>query len=751
MTTYYSHTNDLGIDNWELLGAHLEEVGDMSGKFAAKFGQKALGYAMGKWHDIGKASLAFQNDVLKAKEGESKKVDHSTAGAKYAMEQFNGPPGCILAAGLAGHHAGLPDWMSSTGSGSDLINRLEKEIEEYHSSFNYSINEIAEKFGGIKEPNLSQDSKLTGFCFSFLARMLFSCLVDADSLCTERFCNPNVYQKRSKSPNLDHEKHICVFNDYMSKFVKDKTKKPSPVDITRSEIYEMCVEAANSPAGWFTLEVPTGGGKTLSSMRFCLDHAKVNGQERIIFALPFTSIIEQTAKLYKGIFGYSDVLEHHSNLDPKESSHKSKLSAENWDSPIVVTTNVQLFESLFSNRRSSCRKLHNIANSIIVLDEAQSVPAGLARPVIAVLDELVRNYNCTIVLCTATQPAFNKRPSFDIGIDPSRITRIVKDPEKLFEVMKRVEIEPLVKLEDDQLAQMLINEKSALCIVALKKHAVILSDLIKAKRDDVIHLSAGMCPAHRSSVISNIRQLLADDKPCLVVSTSVVEAGVDIDFPCVYKVISGFDSIAQAAGRANREGKMKGMGRVVLFETKHRAPRGMINGANVAKELLPDNPDVLSPKSIDNYFREFLFKNTGEGKYAWDAYDVMPCFGNFAAGDFSDAGYYQHNFREASSRFKWIQSITTSIVVPWGKKGAKVVDKLLSSSEPDFKLLREAQPYTISVYSNVLEKLTGNSLVTPGYTEEGCEPDYFLLKPEAYDSTTGVREDALPSAEHFVI
>lgn len=762
----HAHTHPDGPAHWKPLETHLDEVAEMAGGFADAFSCGSLGRALGDWHDLGKATDAFQEKVLRSgAEAPQTRVDHATAGARHAFAQLPPLLDGLLAAAVAGHHGHLPDW-STRGRDRDLEARLDparKRIEPVDDAARrpWSPGD-APPLGSLRfpevDPATGAGAELAGHATAFLARMLFSCLIDADRLCTQRFCDREAFERRARRPDLDVEAMSAALDAHMADLLRGRSGDPAPVDRARAEVLAACREGASRPAGWFTLEVPTGGGKTLASLRFALDHARRTGQRRIVCALPFTSIIEQTAAAYRRVFagveaarGEPVVLEHHSGLDPKAVTTAAELAAENWAAPLVVTTNVQLFESLFASHHAPCRKLHRLANSVLILDEAQAIPPGLLRPVLAALGELVRNYGCTVVLCTATQPAVLRREDFSIGVPAAEVTRIVPEPARLFAEMKRVEVSSAGHLTDEALADRLAAEPSALCVVNARRHAAALLELLRERRPETLHLSAAMCPAHRSDRIAEVKRRLAASEPCLVVSTTVVEAGVDVDFPAVYRALAGFDSIAQAAGRANREGRARGgRGRVVVFETDHAPPPGVKSGLETARGLLPRFPDPLTPKAITAYFKEHFWKNPGPGRTPWDARKVMPCFGGFLPEQRQGPEAHRHNFREAAAAFRWIDSATTPVVVPYGEEGRRLVDALTEAAEPRFDLLREAQRHTVAVYHNQRNRLDDNAVIRPGFTQEGEEPTFWLLQPEAYDDLLGVRDDVVNDAGGFI-
>ena len=748
----YAHTKP-GQDktHWEPLTVHLNEVAHRASTFAAAFGAAELAKAAGWWHDLGKASQAFQRDVLGSGGDEAaanagddtenqhtarrRRIDHSTAGARHAAKQLGSGYGALIAYGILGHHGRLPD-HSGDGSDATFKHRMDplsytiEPVEPAHDIPHTMAPETAHTKGF--DPGLADDP-LRAFRCSLLIRMLYSALVDADRLATEHFCDPErAAQRPATSPTPQMLRQML--DTHLEALRNKRAGNPAPVDTHRAQVLAACRKKSDVTPGIFTLTVPTGGGKTLASMAFALGHAQHHGQRRVLVALPYTSIIEQTAQTYRRVFGDTHILEHHSNLDQATRNRRGltqQMAAENFDAPIVVTTNVQLFESLFSSHGSTCRKLHRIAQSVIILDEAQSIPPHLLRPTLAVLQELVRNYGCTVVLCTATQPAINLRPDFPIGLDT---TEIIPNPKAVYQAMRRVEVSQQAGLLDDKiLAGRLAEHPQALCVVNTKKHAAALTKSLLAHAhahahdtEAVVHLSAAMCPQHRSELVAHIKQRLDDNLPITVVSTQVIEAGVDVDFPVVYRSIAGFDSIAQAAGRCNREGR-RDTGHVFLFATEHSPPKSLRAQIDAARDLLPDHPDPLALDAIESYFRRVYWRRSHEGKKAWDTQDVMGCFKSETI----------HQFREADSRFRWIDSPTTAIIVPHGKRGPAIIDHLRTADEPDWQLLRDTQRYSVSIRDHQLDVLRENTAVT-----ECFDGRFWILNnPDAYDDLLGLRFD----------
>ena len=530
---YLAHINDKGEK--QLLKEHLENTALLCGKFADNFGAYELGYCCGLLHDIGKYSLKFQKRL----QGCENSVDHSTAGAKLCwdkkgMYQF-------LSYCIAGHHAGLPDtggW-SDTGSHRTMIGRMKKKLESYQA-YEREI-EVPLLKNPPFEPVINENRD---FFFSMLIRMLFSCLVDADYIDTEVFMNEETVRDSGDSISILYEKFEGSISNWFN------NNNINTINGRRTEILKYCIKMADAPKGLFKLTVPTGGGKTISSLGFALRHAKEHHMSRIIYVIPYTSIIEQNAKVFSDLLGEDNVLEDHCNVE-YESSEELKsmqLAAENWGKPIIVTTNVQFFESLFSNKSSKCRKLHNIANSVIIFDEAQMLPTDYLKPCISVIEQIIRYYRSSVVLCTATQPALESLLSQRI-----EVKELCPRMEEQFTFFKRVSIVNLNKLSEEELIQKLHTEKQALCILNTKRGAQRIYQSIEG--EGVYHLSTSMYPIHRKRVLNDIRKRLQEKKRCIVVSTSIVEAGVDLDFQTVYRQLAGVDSIIQAAGRCNREGK----------------------------------------------------------------------------------------------------------------------------------------------------------------------------------------------------
>ncbi|HII79853.1 MAG TPA: CRISPR-associated endonuclease Cas3'', partial [Methanosarcina sp.] len=476
---YYAHSTDKqDKSDWQPLKDHLENVADIASGFSREFSAEQFGYASGLLHDIGKYSPEFQKRL----DGTNIRVDHSTAGAKEVRIIYGPFQSRILEYIITGHHGGLLNYGSKECG---LEERLLRPFLPDYSAYKSEI--LVPDLNKVR-PSLTPVNNKMGFAISFYTRMLFSCLVDADFLDTERFLSPDKSSLRGQYEPFNEL--FTKFDIYMK--TKLSTAEVKSINRYRREIYEQCIEKAELPPQMFSLTVPTGGGKTLSSMAFALNHLKKHNLNRILYVIPYTSIIEQNADVFREIFGTQNVLEHHSNYDPKNeksentdtTQEKLKLSSENWDIPIVVTTNVQFFESLFSNRVSRCRKLHNLAKSVIILDEAQMLPTGFLKPCLAALSELVVNYGSTVVICTATQPNLNGL--LDESVNP---IEIIRSPHELYEVFRRVHVADLGDISDSDLSARLNKHKQVLCIVNMRKHAQNLYEQL-SKSDNSYRLNA---------------------------------------------------------------------------------------------------------------------------------------------------------------------------------------------------------------------------------------------------------------------
>lgn len=620
---YYAHSaqdklgNLLPYERWQTLQSHLVNVGEIAAEFARVFGAQEIAYQTGQLHDLGKYSEPFNHRLHG---GPS--VDHATAGAKVAIERWGNVIGKLMAFCIAGHHAGLANGNGEGDNRRTLKQRLALQFGADIPALDNLWQQEIKLPQKLSAPPLKADAHHPFFSYAFFTRMLYSCLVDADYLDTEAFYSnlENKAVERGGYPKLNVLQHN--FNQFINAFRRrvaqapeqtETEKRNAALNRLRSEILDHAVEQAAQPQGLFTLTVPTGGGKTFTSMAFALEHAKQHGMRRVIYVIPFTSIIEQNAAEFRKAFGElgeQAVLEHHSTFDDDKlqdeaTKDKLRLASENWDAPIVVTTAVQFFESLFADRSSRCRKLHNIAGSVIILDEAQMLPLNLLLPIMQAIKELAQNYRSSVVMCTATQPAVQAENGFYRGFE--NVREIAPKPTALFDKLCRTTVQHIGTQTDADLLAKLAEHPQMLIIVNNRRHARSLYDQAKPL-DGTFHLTTLMCAKHRSQKLDEIRGRLKSGEPCRVIATSLIEAGVDVDFPLVMRAEAGLDSVAQAAGRCNREGKRPSENSFVWIfapEEQWKAPPELAAQAAVMR-LTADSfsDDLLSTQAVAAYFAE---------------------------------------------------------------------------------------------------------------------------------------------------
>lgn len=688
----HSRSTQDGRIEVQLLSDHLSQTAEKAARFAAPFGGQDWAYLAGLWHDLGKSSTEFQEYIRAAIAEDSHqletrgKVDHSTAGAQYATgAQYAADNvnllGHIIAYAIAGHHAGLLDGMAV---GACQWKRLRKSIP--------SFKEPSEPVSDLNLPpqvaDLAAEKNMGAFTLAFFTRMVFSCLVDADFLDTEAFVDGDRAASRPTFPTDIISRMERVLDEHIASFRNDG----SEVTKARRSIHKACLDAAQNPPGFFSLTVPTGGGKTLSSLAFALRHIEHHGLSRVIYAIPFTSIIEQNADVFRDVMDsvFEDVvLEHHCNVqhDP-DKDRTARLATENWDAPLVVTTTVQLYESLFANRPSRCRKLHNIAGSVVILDEVQSIPVDLLEPILRALEQLVGAYGVSVVLCTATQPAVTSRQGFEIGI--GNVTEIIPDPVGLYQSLERVEAKTLGLVSDEELVEKLTGLDQVLCIVNTRGHARNLFEML-GNGEGTYHLSAQMCPSHRTQVLKAVRDRLDRGASCRLISTQLIEAGVDIDFPVVYRSMAGLDSIAQAAGRCNRNGKLPERGRLFVFESEHKPKeRFLADVANVAEQILPMHDNPLGLNAVDHYFRLYYW----EQNKRWDARGIMGMMRTTEDPQMP----FLFDFKTIATTFRLIDQTAVTVFVPLETEGKQLCERLRHGSGlPPRDLLQKLQRYQVGI------------------------------------------------------
>lgn len=692
--TFYAHSSNLADrSNWHLLRDHLHATAHLAKQYG---GHAAIGrttFLAGLMHDLGKYTPQFQARLS----GGDERVDHSTAGAAVVLDLAKGDDKLVaelIAYAIAGHHAGLPDKRGDSFSTlTERLNRFSGASLDpiWRQEIRPETTDLLPKF-----VRTWQKQRLS-FQFAFLGRMIFSCLVDADFKDTEAF------YARSEGRQLDRNWPMLptILEDLRSAFQRHMDglrRTDSEVHRIRSEVLDHVRSRAGDKPGFFTLSVPTGGGKTLTSLGFALDHAKAHGHRRIIYAIPFTSIIDQTATIFKDVMGVSVVLEHHSAIEEevhgegRQRRDKLKLAMEDWAAPIVVTTNVQLFESLFADRPSRCRKLHNIAGSVLILDEAQTLPLTLLAPALWALRALVDDYGCTVVLCTATQPALaaeNFPPDHVLGL-PLRDRELAPDPQTLGKRLARTRIRHAGAMEDTSLISSLADEEQGLVIVNTRSHALELHRAARAEGlTGLIHLTTRQYAAHRRRILKEVKRRLTAGEPCRLIATSLVEAGVDLDFPRVWRAEAGLDQVAQAAGRCNREGARSPESSIVTIFTApdHPPPPEIKALSGDMGRILRKHDDLLSPDAIADFFGEVYWR---VGKDGVDRKKILEDF-------IISAGSTDFAYRTVAQKFQMIESAMLPVIIASDEEAKAELSKLAVERIPSGMIARKLQAYTVQV------------------------------------------------------
>ena len=700
---------------------------------------------VGMLHDIGKYSVAFQ-EYLRSNSDQNK-PDHSSAGAQWISsilckraEQIGDEEikkiakliACIISHCVVGHHSGLLNGIS-VGEGTSLEHRLTKTVEPY-------LNNIAPKISKkidclvnllLSEENLDyicrwidSNGNISGrdaYSLQFAIRMLFSALIDADRLDSEQAGNPDQWKTRISIKKDTFPVLLKKIEEHLEALPSNGT-----VNKVRKEVSDQCKHAASNKPGFFDLTVPTGGGKTFASMRFALHHAINYGMRRVIYVMPYTTIIDQNADEFRKVLDpdnkSTNVLEHHSNMEPKKETVESELLADNWESPVVVTTSVQFFESFYAAKPSRCRRLHAIRQAVIILDEAQTVPVRYLKAVTWALEELVTNYNCSVVFCTATQPLLDSKRLDADALDNHRIgvtniRPIITEPQKHFLALNRVRARPVDSEEPlcvSDMAAMVIEKvhekKSVLCILNTKSNAKSLFKELKKNEnvaDRLWHLSTGMCPQHRKDVIEIVRLLTlyyrkTGTKAPVVISTQLVEAGVNLDFDVVFRAMAGIDSIAQAAGRCNREDRMPHPGEVYFFRAKEELRRlrditeakrvgiDTLSALDGDASLTQAEKDPIGLKAVEEYFQRLYWNRVSE----MDAKEIVT---RLTSPRRLEEGT-DVPFATIADEFRFIENDTVSILVPYGEEGKALAEKLLKGGALGLDEYRTAGRYSVQVF-----------------------------------------------------
>jgi len=790
------------------LSVHLTEVSSLAGKFSSKIGLKKQGELLGFLHDIGKASEEFQKYIKSATglinpdeddyvdvKGLKGKVDHSTAGAQIIQRKLSetGHEGAItaqvLALCIASHHSGMIDCLLPEGK-NNFQRRMEKSEEKVHvEEVLGSLNEDGQKMLAsfldqkleksllkvmlnLKEENDSKETLI--FKYGLLVRFLLSCLLDADRLNTADFEFPENLKIRNQNKYLSWNVLIERFN---SKKFKSRNQK---VDALRSRISQQCFEFALKQKGRiYQLTVPTGGGKTFASLRFALNHVQKHKMDRIIYVIPYTSIIDQNAEEVRKVLETRDakgryldevVLEHHSNLTPEEETCRQGLLSENWDAPIVFTTNVQFLEALFSSGTRGARRMHQLANTVIVFDEVQTIPIRCVHMFNVALRFLTKNCNSTVVLCTATQPLLDKIEIKNRSLQISPEQQMMKNVHDLFADLKRVEIHDERKAggwTEDEIVDLAWKELqttgSVLIIVNTKASAKYLYQKFKIKGlENIVHLSTDMCPAHRMNVLNKIEDCLGKD-PLICVSTQLIEAGIDVDFGSVIRYLAGLDSIAQAAGRCNRHG-LRDYGNVYIVNPKNEnlGPlKEIMLGAQNAKRVLDEfkdtqekfNNEILSPLLMEQYYKYYFYERKNEMNFPITSKSAVGREDNlFELLSTNSKSIQEHqrihqsvcvlplkqSFHSAAKAFHVIDTLTQGVIVPYGTEGKEIIEALCSAYliEKQYKVIKKAQRFSVNVYGNKFNKLAGKKAIREVQQGAGI----FYLDSQYYSDEFGLSE-----------
>lgn len=700
---FLAHISEDNLREQSILD-HLKGTANLAGGFASAFGAGDWGYGCGLLHDIGKYSDSFQKRLHGGKI-----TDHATAGAKELYQKNN----YVGAYCISGHHSGLLDGGSAadTGGEATLKGRMQKELDDYQEF----RNEVT--IPAFKTPPLKPLGR-GGFSLSFFIRMLFSCLVDADYLDTEAFMTDGC-TGRGKFDSIEtlFERLYLHVESWL------KNEEFSTVNGRRTEILKACLEKGKEEQGIFRLTVPTGGGKTVSSLAFALQHARKHQLDRVIYVIPYTSIIEQNAQVFKEILGDGNVLEDHCNVvyeDP-DKLNKIQLAAENWDCPVVVTTNVQFFESLFSNKSTKCRKLHNMADSVIIFDEAQMLPVNYLKPCIQAISELVYNYHSTVVLCTATQPSLQS--FFPPQLNAAEICPRVQEQ---YDFFRRTVFRNVGEIAEAELTEQLKEHTQVLCILNSRKGVQRIFGMLQ-EEEGTYHLSTFMYPRHRKKLLTIIRDRLDKGLPCRLIATSLVEAGVDFDFPSVFRELAGVDSMIQAAGRCNREGRRQKETCVTTIFTLDKAeenhiPQSLKLPVSVSGQVAEKYDDIASLEAIADYFNR-LYHFRGEGLDAGNIVEQME----------EGRRSMLFPFATVAKQFRLIENDTITILID-REPEAQLLAERIRRGEYSRQLIRDTGQYCVNVYEQDFYKLNGAGRL------EAIAPGFYVLRnKEQYSEEMGLQ------------
>lgn len=802
------------------LHEHLEGAAKLAKMHAEKIEMGNYGELLGLLHDYGKYSAEFQKYIMDAIKkddphfnpdedeefedptGKKGKIDHSTAGAQF-FSCKNGSSnahkilGQFLSLCLVSHHSGLINCLTTDNSGTwdSYSKRLSKNDNKTHrEECTRNIDEhILERINAIladkaftkpfeekclsilrASPEKNPLSTVAQFQLGLLARFLFSALIDADRQNTADSEKPKTTRHRLQG---NYKSWSKLIERLESKYEAFETK--NRVDELRKEISKHCLHAAKRPKGLFTLNVPTGGGKTLASLRFALHHAKEHGLDRIIYVIPFTSIIDQNAQVVREILEPEDcpedagkiVLEHHSNIGADVQSWKEKLLTENWDAPVVYTTMVQFLEALFGAGTRGARRMHQLAKAVIVFDEIQTLPIKCVHLFNNAINFLVDHCGSSVVLCTATQPLLGSVDEKKGALKLSEENELMPDVGKLFVDLKRVYVHDCRKSPGwtyPEIAVLAVEqvEKNGSCLVVvnIKKAARIICEEAKKDGLEAFHLSTGMCPAHRKQVLKTIRQRLIDKKPILCVSTQLIEAGVDVDFRSVIRMLAGLDSIAQAAGRCNRHGSPE-IGNVFVvnpLEENLDYLKDIAVGKEKTNRVLDDyksdpskyDSDIIGPKILEWYYQNYFYKQKEEMAYKVSAKacgrddTLLGLLSNNALALVREdlkMNFLRQSFMTAAKLFRSIDAPTRSVIVRYGDDGKDLVNQLCSAFEVEkqYALIKKAQQYSVNLFPYEFEKLSQQNAL---YRVQE-ETEIFYLDNKYYSEQFGLSMEPINKEE----
>lgn len=752
------------------LSDHLKETSSFCGQFTDEIGLKEVGEKIGLVHDLGKASIEFQNYIRSANgkidpdaddyvdfQEMKGKIDHSTAGAQMIFDELKdkGAEGYltaqVLALCLASHHSGLIDCISPDGNDS-FSHRMEKshdrthkeEVEKNLQKIGIELKQssdiqklLVSKFNNLHEDNDSKDTFM--FKCGLLIRFLFSCLIDADRLSTADFESLENFQIRNYNQYCSWDVLIDRLNNRLKDF--DNTENKNEVDQLRMKVSQYCFDAASKPKGLYQLTVPTGGGKTLASLRFALNHAKIHKMKRIFYIIPYTSIIDQNAEEVRKILEDKDeagnfldriVLEHHSNLTPEEETNRHNLLSQNWDAPIVFTTQVQFFEALFGSSTRDARRMHQLANSVIIFDEIQTIPIRCVHMFNLAIRFLSQECSSSVILCTATQPLLDKVEPSQRSLKITLQQQIIPNPRELYKVLKRVEVSDCRKIDgwkEEEIADLVERELcetgSVLVVVNTRNSARNLFQKMAERRlESVFHLSTNMCAAHRLDVLDSVKERIEKKQPVVCISTQLIEAGVDIDFGSVIRYLAGLDSIVQAAGRCNRHGKRERGNVWIVNPNQEKLDRlkDIEIGTHITERIFDeflDNPwqfenDYVGLVALENYYRYYFYQRKEEMSFNVGNESILGrndnIFNLLSMNTLSVEEYkrgnhaypalpFRQSFQTASRLFHVIDSNTRGVIVPY-KEGLEIINELCSVPEinKQYWLIKKAQRFSVNLF-----------------------------------------------------